>query len=269
MENSLKSLCGNVRKLLNSTGEMDEFHARGQKLLGDFINRTEFLKELMLKIATDDVYLKSRWMPTDPNEITLYRDKAGLFSLRLYIWDPAISYPVHSHGAWGVVSCVAGEIVERRYKRQDDGSKPGYAKISETGRVVLKPGETTTVLPLNEGIHRMGSNLDNQSSVSLHLYGRAERPGYLEFFNPHKDTSYRVFTPVYNNRVYALKALGAIQEEWSVDILKTASRDNKPYLRFEALRALGQIDKNAALKLLEQDQDLDSTLKEELAKLLR
>lgn len=268
MEHSLSLLCGEVGELLRSTKDMEDIFFRGQKILGSFAARKEFLRGLFSRMAVEEDFFYGRRPPVDPNEITLHREPAGLFSLRLYIWDPAIIYPVHSHGSWGVVSCVAGQVRERKYRRLDDGTRPGYAKIEEIKRTVLQPGETTTVLPLNDGIHQMESSIKEHSSVSLHLYGRAVRPGYLEFFNRHKDTVYRVVPPVLAGRLYVLKALGAIKESWSADILAEAARDKKPYVRFEAIRALAGVDQKAALARLEAEEGMDPLLLAELRSLL-
>lgn len=249
----MKSFCAELGELLQSTNSQSEIFHRGRVLLSGLALKPLFLKEVFRKYITDDEFLKKRQLTFDPNEITIYVDPAGFFSLRLYVWDPGVSYPVHSHGSWGVVACVAGEILERKFKMQENESQPGFAKLHETGRAILKPGDTTTVLPLGLGIHQMDAVVKEQSSISLHLYGQAVRRGYLECYTLQKDSIYRVMNPYLYGRVCALRALGAIAEDWAAEILDQAIVDKKPHIRYEALRALSRLDKEAALKLIEEE----------------
>jgi predicted metal-dependent enzyme (double-stranded beta helix superfamily) len=224
MAGIIENFCGKLKELLEAVSESEEIFAHGQQLLGQFALEPIFLKEILTLQVAGDNSTSVMYSP-DTNEVTLFREAEGLFSLRLYVWDPAVSYPIHSHGAWGIVSCVAGAIQERKFQRLDDGSKLGYARLKESARSVLKPGETTTILPLNQGIHQMDSVVQEHSSISLHLYGKPVRRGFLEFFNPHKHSVYQVTYPVLNNRLYALKALGAIREDWTVELLEQTVQD--------------------------------------------
>jgi len=263
----ISSLCDEVREMLETTDNQEDIFSRGRKLVSGLALKPVFLKEIFRKFVVDDDFLMSRALTPDPNEVTLYIDPYRLFSLRLYIWDPAVSYPAHDHGSWGIVSCVAGEILERKYQRVDDGSKPGYAKIREVKSAVLKPGETTVVLPLNQGIHKMQSVYKGSPSISLHLYGKPLiRRGYLECYNIHKDTVYRVMSPYRYGRAYVLKALGSIKEDWPVEILEQALMD-KSYMQYEALWSLALTDKAAALNYMETKKVGEVPLKERFADL--
>lgn len=263
MADLLTSFCVEIKELLKSTTKQEEVFTHGRSLLADLAGKPVFLRDILTRLATDDEFLLSRRNPTDPNEVTLFRDKDGLFSVRLYTWDPDITYSVHSHGSWGIVSTLAGAVEERKYERLDDKSRPGYAKLRETGRSVLKPGETATVLPLDLGIHKIDSFVKEHSSVGIHLYGKAVRQGYLEKFDLHKDSVYRVTFPGMNDRVYVLKALGAIKEDWSAEILEKASADRRPLIRFEALRALAGVRNEKAVELIEEEVSKESGVQEE------
>lgn len=268
MGDLLTSFSVEFKELLHSTTEQDEILIEGRRLLAELAAKPVFLQEILTKMVTDDEFLLNRRNPTDPNEITLFKDKDGLFSLRLFIWDPDITYPVHSHGSWGIISCLAGAVDERRYERLDDKSRPGYARLREISRNVLKPGETSTVLPGDQGIHKMDSFVKEHSTVSLHLYGKAVRQGYLEMFDLHKDSVYRVTFPGMNDRVYALKALGAIKENWACEVLEKACADRRPLIRFEALRALALSQKDTAVGLIEKEISRQDAMKEDFATLL-
>ncbi len=265
----VESFCGEIRHLLQSTDKPAEIFPRGREVISRMAQNPAFLKEIFSRYATDDEFLMSRLLTVDPNEVTIFVDPARLFSLRLYIWDPAMTYPIHSHGAWGIVSCVAGAIIERTYQRIDGGARPGHAEIRELSEDTLRPGETTVVLPLDQGIHSMESSSQDSPSISLHLYGRAVRRGYLECFDLHKKTVYKVIPPYLHGRAYVLKALGALREDWAVDVLEKAVTDKKAYLRYEALRSLSQLDREKALSYIEEEIMKETVLKNELAVLYR
>ncbi len=265
----VESFCGEIRHLLQSTDKLAEIFPRGREVISRMAQKPAFLKEIFYRYATDDEFLMSRLLTVDPNEVTIFVDPARLFSLRLYIWDPAMTYPIHSHGAWGIVACVAGAIIERKYQRIDGGARPGHAEIRELSRDTLRPGETTVVLPLDQGIHSMESASQDSPSISLHLYGRAVRRGYLECFDLHKKTVYKVIPPYLYGRAYVLKALGALREDWAVDVLEKAATDKKAYLRYEALRSLSQFDREKALSYIEEEIMKETALEDELAVLYK
>lgn len=269
MQEFIDSFCEDIRKMLEAAGSQEEVFLEGKRMLSQFVREPLFLKELYSQLVKDDEFLSSRWPAMDANEITVYREKNGEFSLRLYVWDPLITYPIHSHGSWGVVACVAGVVQERKFERLDDATKPGYAKIRETGRELLKPGGTTTVLPLNEGLHQMESYAKEHSSVSLHLYGRAVRGGFIEFYDRHKETAYKVIPPKLYSRLYAVKSMAAIGMDWCMELLEAAAKDKKAFMRYEAISALSVLDKDAAVKSIKEELTKDSDLKEEFLALLK
>jgi uncharacterized membrane protein len=115
------------------------------------------IAEAVDKVIRKADFLHGQILTIDPNEITLFRSPQGNFSLRLFIWEPGKTYPVHDHGSWGVVGAWAGIVEEIKYRRLDDGNRVGYADLAVKNKAALSPGELTAVLPLNEGTHQMGA----------------------------------------------------------------------------------------------------------------
>ena len=247
------SFCTELGELFQSTNSQSEIFRRGRALLSGLALKPLFLKEIFRKYIIDDEFLKNRQLTFDPNEVTIFVDPAGHFSLRLYVWDPAKSYPVHSHGSWGIVAGVAGAIMERKFKITDKGERPDFVKLRESGRAILKPGDTTTVLPLDLGIHQMDAVVKEHASVGLHLYGKSIRRGYLECYDLQKDSVYRIMNPHLYGKVIALRALGAMGDDWTAEMLNQAAADKKPHIRYEAIRALANLDGGAAIKYLEEE----------------
>ena len=92
-------------------------------------------------------------------------------SLEVFLWPPGSGTAIHDHSCWGAYRCVAGSLLEERYERLDDGSRPGYARLKRLWCLSWGPDDAaSTVLPYGGGIHRVG-NPGNNPAVSVHLYG--------------------------------------------------------------------------------------------------
>ncbi len=83
-------------------------------------------------------------------------------------WLPGRGAPPHNHGTWAVVSGVDGQEKNTFWKRQDDGSRPGYAEVVWNGEKIFGPGEALAFLP--HEIHSV-TNENDTTTVSLHIYG--------------------------------------------------------------------------------------------------
>ena len=83
-------------------------------------------------------------------------------------WLPGRGSPPHNHGTWAVVAGVDGPERNVFWRRMDNGSRPGYAKIRKQAEKVFGPGDVLTLLP--DVIHSV-ANESSQVTVSLHVYG--------------------------------------------------------------------------------------------------
>jgi len=99
----------------------------------------------------------------------LYR-RADKLSVVAFAWGAGKGTPVHDHLAWGVLGFVLGSERETRYRRVDDGSDPGYAKLEQTVVVTTGEGQTSHIMTPRRDIHRV-ENPGTTPSVSLHIYG--------------------------------------------------------------------------------------------------
>lgn len=93
------------------------------------------------------------------------------YSLQVFVWPAGTGTKVHDHSSWGVYRCVTGSLLERRYTRLDDGSRPDHARLEKVWQHRWTPEDgASTVLPGDGGIHSM-TNLGDETAVSVHLYG--------------------------------------------------------------------------------------------------
>jgi predicted metal-dependent enzyme (double-stranded beta helix superfamily) len=99
-------------------------------------------------------------------------------------WLPGRGVAPHNHGTWAVVAGVDGPERNAFWKRLNDGSRPGHAKIAKVAEKDFGPGDVLTLLP--DAIHSV-RNDTAAVTVSLHAYGyNLNMSGRLQF-DPERD----------------------------------------------------------------------------------
>jgi predicted metal-dependent enzyme (double-stranded beta helix superfamily) len=95
----------------------------------------------------------------------------GSYSLQIFVWPAGTRTQIHDHTSWGAYCCVVGSVLEERYERLDDGSRLNHARLKKVWQLSWSTQDgASTVLPYDEGIHRVG-NLGSETAISVHLYG--------------------------------------------------------------------------------------------------
>ncbi len=95
----------------------------------------------------------------------------GSYSLQVFVWPPGSWTKIHDHSSWGAYCCALETIFEERYERLDDGSQRDHARLRKAWDQAWREGDgTSTVLPYEGGIHRIG-NPGEKTAISVHLYG--------------------------------------------------------------------------------------------------
>jgi 3-mercaptopropionate dioxygenase len=144
-----------ITTLLETNPNEDLILVHGQKLLAELV-------------ATDD-WLPDQFAQPHPQhyqQYLLYADPLDRLSIVSFVWGPGQKTPVHDHLTWGLVGGLRGRERETTYEKQADGSyKP-------TGSGVLLPGQTTAVSPSIGDVHAVENDLTDQTSISIHVYGR-------------------------------------------------------------------------------------------------
>lgn len=83
-------------------------------------------------------------------------------------WLPGRGVAPHNHGTWAVVAGVDGDERNIFWEREDDGSRPGYAKLRKVREQVFGAGDVLSLLP--GAIHSVVNDTD-RVTVSFHVYG--------------------------------------------------------------------------------------------------
>lgn len=167
--------------------------------------------ELMAGLVKGAPYPDMRRPTVFDNEVVLYVDDRRTFSLRMYLWGPGEATYPHDHNSWGVIGSVCEGFEVVNYRRDDDGTREGYAQLSEVKREVLGPGETTFTFPFDEGIHKTG-NSTVETLVTLHLYGRSKNRGYLQGFDIPGSRVFKVFPQRVKKEMLAAGALESLRK---------------------------------------------------------
>jgi len=126
---------------------------------------SRLLKEL---IGIDD-WLPVRYAEASVNgyqQYLLHADSRERFSVVSFVWGPGQKSGIHDHTVWGIVGVLRGAEFEQSYSRTSDG------RFVESGGLArLGKGEVTAVSPAIGDFHRVSNALDDQPSVSVHVYG--------------------------------------------------------------------------------------------------
>jgi predicted metal-dependent enzyme (double-stranded beta helix superfamily) len=134
---------------------------------------------LLIRLARDPAFQKAYILPLlaraqearDWYEANRWDGQGGSCSLQVFVWPPGTRTRIHDHTSWGAYCCVVGSVLEERYKRLDDGSHEGHARLKKVWQLSWsKEDGVSTVLPYEEGIHRV-SNIGSSPAISVHLYG--------------------------------------------------------------------------------------------------
>lgn len=100
-----------------------------------------------------------------------YEGKDASFSLQVFVWPPGTETKIHDHSSWGVYCCAVESVLEERYERVDDGSRPDHAHLRKIWQLLWSRDDgASSVLPHDGGIHRVGNPSDSLA-ISVHLYG--------------------------------------------------------------------------------------------------
>ena len=100
-----------------------------------------------------------------------YEGRDHSFSLQVFVWPPGAKTKIHDHSSWGVYCCAVGSVLEERYGRLDNGSRPDHAHLKKIWQLLWSREDgASSVLPHDGDIHRVG-NPSHSLAISVHLYG--------------------------------------------------------------------------------------------------
>ena len=144
------------------------------------------IKAELLKLAANEALFPAAEFPPPPagekgsKRYLLQEDPDGRFAIYMLALNPGNSSKPHDHTTWAVVTAVEGQELNKVYRRTDDASMPGHAKLELAREVMVEPGTGIALMP--EDIHSIHTN-GTATTRHLHCYGLAlerldERQGF-------------------------------------------------------------------------------------------
>ena len=164
---------------LVDTAEIRALIGEAERLMSvdtDAEARVEALKPAFAKLLSSDSWLPEPFAKPDDTsrmgdgigQYALYRAEDGSLCLFSLVVPAGASTPVHDHLAWGLIGVYRGEQDETVYRRLDDGSDPGQARLEIAKQQELRRGEMYALLPPTDDIHYV-KKISESASISIHL----------------------------------------------------------------------------------------------------
>jgi predicted metal-dependent enzyme (double-stranded beta helix superfamily) len=177
-----------------------------QNELPGFLRDQSVFAKLLKNIKAGSPYPDLRQAQMIDDEILLYLNPKRIFSLRMFLYGPGDFTPIHDHNSWGVSGSALGELGVVRYTRQDDGTVEGLARLRQTARIQLQPGEIELTRPLNDGIHQTGNPVEG-TTIMISVYGNPVRRLYINRFDPERNRVDKLYPPRIKKKMLAAQAL--------------------------------------------------------------
>ncbi len=213
----LEDFCLRFHAFLEQKPETSQIFRTGQELLGELLRDGRWFGKILGKLISDPAFWETQIPSVFPNEVTLYRSPDRSFSVLAFIWEPKTPCPIHDHSSWGIIGSLLHPVKEIRYRRLDDGKREGYAELEELPPRVIEPGAMAKVLPLDQGIHQTGAATPHLA-ISVGVYGRSIRKGYIHFFDPSEKTALRAYPPKLFKQVLAVQTLRSNPDLWGEEL---------------------------------------------------
>ena len=126
-------------------------------------------KTLLSELITHDDWLPEQFAKHNPEryqQYLLYCDPMERFSVVSFVWGPSQKTPVHDHTVWGMVGVMRGAELCREFNLD-----PATGDLNSGSTHEISPGGIDLVSPRIGDIHVVSNALDDDVSVSIHVYG--------------------------------------------------------------------------------------------------
>ncbi len=155
---------------------LDRYVEDLRQIIGETDNEDEIISRvgpLAKRLAVDKTWLRQKHYETNVKQgfgvHLLHEEPDHSLAVLVVNWLPGRGAPPHDHGTWAVVAGVEGVERNIRYRRVDDGSRPGYAELEVKHDFNADAGEL--ICMKSGGIHAVRNETD-EMTLSLHTYGK-------------------------------------------------------------------------------------------------
>ena len=159
---SLDEFIHDMESLLREQPEQERIFDKGSGLLERLVaNPSAIPEEYLVPVR--------RGARSNDGSYALYQGDSGLLVTSV-VWGPGDHASPHNHGTWGMIGVMGNHLTETRFRRVDDYSVEGYAKLEQDRSVEFTAGEITLLIPEVDEIHQM-DNFTDRPTVEIHVYG--------------------------------------------------------------------------------------------------
>ncbi|MEM7291848.1 MAG: cysteine dioxygenase family protein [Pseudomonadota bacterium] len=128
---------------------------------------------LAMKAAAEKAFRQPDMLIADPelgfgSTLLHEEDDKSLFVV-VDSWLPGRGVRPHDHGTWAVVVSMTGPEHNVLWRRIDDGSIDGHAKLEPTRETVVNIGEA---IAMRTGEIHSVENRSSETTLSFHVYGK-------------------------------------------------------------------------------------------------
>jgi predicted metal-dependent enzyme (double-stranded beta helix superfamily) len=206
----LLSLCSRWSKTIAKIDSIQDRIECVQSELPGLLSEKALFAKILKNITKGGTYPNIRQAMMFEDEYLLFQDGRRRFSLRMFIYEPGVYTPIHDHNSWGVTGNVSGTLEVVKYDREDDGTNENVARLRQSNRYTLRPGETELTQPLNQGIHKTG-NPTKGTIIMISVYGSPVRRQYINHFDLESNRVDKIFPPRLRKKNLAAQALKALE----------------------------------------------------------
>lgn len=128
--------------------------------------------ELASLAAQKDLFSRSVFPPPEGPTNILYEivsDPDGQYTLYVSSANKGKETPPHNHATWAVIAGIAGDELNKIYRRVDDASDNETADLVLDREHIVRAGSPIALMP--DDIHSIHVHSD-EPTLHLHLYGR-------------------------------------------------------------------------------------------------
>ena len=249
---------------LTQTPRLQHFVAQ----LDDVLKRTQVEADILQRstVLLKQLIQQDDWLPdtfAQPSperyqQYLLYADPDDRFSVVSFVWGPGQSTPIHDHTVWGLVGVLRGAELCQPFVKDAQGHW-----LASNAQKRLEVGEVEPVSPHIGDVHRVWNALDNDTTISIHVYGA--NIGKVRRHVFHEDGTVKEFISGYSNPLKDLpggfdvttfvEVRNALLQKREIALIDV--REEDPYAQshplFAANMPLGRIEQEAWIRIPRRD----------------
>ena len=159
---SLDEFIYDMEAMLKEQPDQEKIFDKGSSLLERLIAHPE-------AIPAEYLVPVGRGARSNHGSYAMYQGESGLL-ITSVVWGPGDHASPHDHGTWGMIGVMGNHLTETRFRRVDDHTVDGYARLEKDRAAQFTSGEVTLLIPEVDEIHQM-DNFTGQPTVEIHVYG--------------------------------------------------------------------------------------------------